>query len=570
VELRPRPLSRGLLVLALVAAALAWFALAAPSKAHAAVVLPDSQTQVPKGYRLNAEQAIAAAERVVKVQKELKKHPGQWRAYGYVSRPRDWQVSWFDKKDKERMQVLVDDPTGTPLEAWTGYQVAWRMARGYPGAFGKSFNAIYLWLPLGLIFLLPFIDFRNPFRLLHLDMLMLVGFVVSHLFFEKGNIGVSVPLAYPVLAYLLIRMLVAGFRPKRQRGRLVPWVPTWALGLAILFLVGFRVGLNMVDSNVIDVGYSGVIGANHIVHGKELYHGSFPADNEHGDTYGPVDYLAYVPFERIWPWSGKWDDLPAAHAAAIAFDLLTLLGLFLLGRRLRAGPAGTNLGTALAFAWAAYPYSLFVLSTNSNDSLVAALVVFAMLALSSAPGRGLMLGLAGAAKFAPLALAPLFARGRDALWSRRTLIAGLVMITVVVVAFLPFIPPGGLHQLYDRSIGSQINRSSPFSIWGQTSLDWLQVIWQAGCVALALVVAVVPKRRSDVQIAALAAAVLIAFQMAADHWFYLYVVWFAPLIFVALFTAYERSTKDDDLEEWDLRPETRDPRPIWQAPAAAR
>src|SRR5262249_15832143 len=71
VELRPRPLSRGLLVLALLAAALAAFALAAPSSAHAAVVLPNTQTEVPKGYHLTAEQAIAAAERVVKVQKEL-------------------------------------------------------------------------------------------------------------------------------------------------------------------------------------------------------------------------------------------------------------------------------------------------------------------------------------------------------------------------------------------------------------------------------------------------------------------------------------------------------------------
>jgi hypothetical protein len=313
-----------------------------------------------------------------------------------------------------------------------------------------------------------------------------------------------------------------------------------------------------------------VVGADHITRGHELYNGSFPPDNEHGDTYGPVNYLAYVPFEQIWPWSGKWDDLPAAHGAAIFFDLLTLLGLFLLGRRLRAGPAGTNLGTALAFAWAAYPYSLFVLSTNSNDSLVAALVVFAMLAVTSAPARGLMVGLAGAAKFAPLTLAPLFARGRDALFSRRTLIAGVVMVVVVVAAFLPFIPPKGLHQLYDRSIGSQINRSSPFSVWGQTSLGWLQVVWQVGCVALGLLVAVWPGRRTEVQIAALAAAVLIAFQIAADHWFYLYVVWFAPLIFVALFAAYDRSTKDDDAEDWDLRPVTRDLRPSQQAPATAR
>ena len=38
-----------------------------------------------------------------------------------------------------------------------------------------------------------------------------------------------------------------------------------------------------------------------------------------------------MPFEQALPWSGKWDDLPAAHAAAIAFDLLTLLFLFLAG-----------------------------------------------------------------------------------------------------------------------------------------------------------------------------------------------------------------------------------------------
>jgi hypothetical protein len=564
VELRPRPLSRGL-VSAAVAAALVAVALALPGAASAAVQLPATQTEVPKGYRLNALQAIGVAERVVKVQKELKRHPGL-RAYGYVSRPRSWQVSWFDKQDHEKIQVLVDDPSATPLEAWTGYQVLWRMARGYPGAFGKRFNAIYVWLPLGLIFLLPFIDFRRPFRLLHLDMLMLVGFVVSHLYFERGDIGMSVPLAYPVLGYLLIRMLVAGFRPRRPRGRLVPYVPAWALGLAVLFLVGFRVGLNMIDSNVIDVGYSGVIGADYITHGHELYNGTFPNDNAQGDTYGPINYLAYVPFEQIFPWSGKWDDLPAAHAASVAFDLLTLLGLFLLGRRLRPGQAGTNLGTALAFAWAAYPYSLFVLSTNSNDSLVAALIVFALLAVSSPPARGFMLGLAGAAKFAPLALAPLFARGRDALVSKRTVISAVVMVVVFVVAFLPFIPPGGLHELWDRSIGSQINRSSPFSVWGQTSLDWLQVIWQAGCVCLGLLVAVIPKRRTTMEIAALGAAVVIAFQMAADHWFYLYVVWFAPLVFVALFLAYDRITEEDE-PDWDEQPAAREV--TASAPAAA-
>ena len=49
----------------------------------------------------------------------------------------------------------------------------------------------------------------------------------------------------------------------------------------------------------------------------------------------PFAYLAYVPAVATLGWSGKWDHLPAAHATAIAFDVLVLLGLVLVGRRLR-------------------------------------------------------------------------------------------------------------------------------------------------------------------------------------------------------------------------------------------
>ena len=84
----------------------------------------------------------------------------------------------------------------------------------------------------------------------------------------------------------------------------MPW-----LALGVVFLLGFRIALNVTDSNVIDVGYAGVIGAEKIVHGDALY-GQWPEDNEHGDTYGPVSYESYVPFEQTFGWSGTWDDLP--------------------------------------------------------------------------------------------------------------------------------------------------------------------------------------------------------------------------------------------------------------------
>ena len=71
----------------------------------------------------------------------------------------------------------------------------------------------------------------------------------------------------------------AGRRAAARRG--VPFTAgarSAFLALALIFLVGFRVGLNLTNSNVIDVGYSGVIGADRLTHGEDLY-GTFPDDN---------------------------------------------------------------------------------------------------------------------------------------------------------------------------------------------------------------------------------------------------------------------------------------------------
>ena len=136
----------------------------------------------------------------------------------YLDGPIRWQVSFF-QGGKERAQVIVDDPSGAIVESWTGWQVAWKMARGYSGQFGGKLNAPYVWLPLCVLFLLPFVDPRRPFRLLHLDLLALLGFGVSHFFFNRGDISTSVPLVYPVLVYLLVRMLWVGIRPRASPDR---------------------------------------------------------------------------------------------------------------------------------------------------------------------------------------------------------------------------------------------------------------------------------------------------------------------------------------------------------------
>jgi Glycosyltransferase family 87 len=515
---------------------------------------PPSQTKPPPGHTRTAQQVIRIADRQRTVIDEKRKR-GPLQPTAYTKGPGRWQVSYFQGRI-ERAQLLIDDQTGWVLEAWTGPQVAWRMARGESGAFAGKLNAPYVWLPLCALFFFPFFDWRRPFRMLHLDLLVLLGFGASHFFFNRGDISASVPLAYPVLLYLLARMAWIGFRPRERAQRLVPRVPVVWIGLALVFLVGFRVALNVVDSSVIDVGYAGVIGADRITHGKGLYEGNFPKDNEHGDTYGPVSYVAYVPFEQVFPWHGKWDDLPAAHAAAIAFDALTMLGLIVLGRRLRAGPAGWGLGLTLAYAWAAYPYTLYALDCNTNDAFVAMVCVWALVALRSAPGRGLLVGLGAAAKFAPLALAPLFATAGSKRRWRGALVMSLVLVAVLVAAFAPFVPHGGLRALYDRTLGYQAGRASPFSIWGQhAGLAGVWTATKALVVAFAVAVAFVPRVKTPVQVAALGAAVLIALQLVVAHWFYLYIVWFTPFVLVALFALHREPDGPAPVATAEAQPE---------------
>ncbi len=491
----------------------------------------------PSGYRHTATQVEAIAARDPRARAELRRHRDAV-PYEYTKGPAQWQVSWFSsgRNQKEILQVYVDDLTGEVTEAWTGFQVAWTMARGYPGAFGRSVNALYVWLPLCALFLLPFVPWRRPrrFQLLHLDLLMLLGFSVSLAFFNHARIGLSVPLVYPFLLYLVARMLLLAFGRGRPRAPLRPAFGARWLVVGIVFLVGFRVGLNVVDSNVIDVGYAGVIGANKLIHGQHLY-GHWPPDNAYGDTYGPVNYYAYVPFRAIFGWSGTWDDLPAAHAAAIAFDLLTLLGLYLLGRRVR----GPTLGALLAYAWASYPFTLFALSSNSNDSLVAMLVVAALLAVSSAPARGALAVLAGLTKFAPFALVPLLWRGVGGWPSRRsTALYVLSFLLVGCAAMLPVLLDGNLRQFWHDTVSYQAGRGSPFSVWGLWGgLGLEQHAVQGLAVLLALGACVLPRRRGTVEVAALAAAVMIAVELGLTHWFYLYIVWFFPPLMLALLGA---------------------------------
>src|SRR5205085_6808510 len=116
----------------------------------------------PAGRRLSSNQVLAIAQALPKMKALRRKHAGSF-ADAYLKLPFRWQVSFFSRGGKKEIgQVIIDDASGRVLEQWTGFQVAWTMARGYPGAFGRHVNALYVWLPLCALFLLPFINPRRP------------------------------------------------------------------------------------------------------------------------------------------------------------------------------------------------------------------------------------------------------------------------------------------------------------------------------------------------------------------------------------------------------------------------
>jgi hypothetical protein len=491
---------------------------------------------------------------------------------------------WWSSKDKkadagEIATGKVDDRTATVTEAWTGAQVAWKMARGYQGAFGgKKINTVPVWLGFCIVFLLGLADFRRPFSIRNLDLLVLLSFSVSLWYFNHGDVFTSVPLAYPPLAYLLARCIWIGARGRTAPSR--PLWPAWVLLAATVFLAGFRIGLNIEDSNVIDVGYAGVIGAQRIADGVMPYDNfpkeddlkaCGPADSEGeirdriqpngrcesanplGDTYGPVAYAAYLPGYWIRGWSGKWDKLPAVHLTSIIFDILCMLGLGLAGLRF----GGPWLGAALAFAWAAFPFTQYVSMSNSNDSIVPAFLIFGFWLATSPWLRGAFAALSGWTKFATLVVAPLWLtypgpvrRPRPAL----VFAAGFAAATVLTfsVLLLDAHPIQAAQTFYDRTVETQITRESPFSLWdwaqyhakGIPDLHVVQWVLEGLLLAGAVAAAFVPARKSPLQLAALTGALLIGFELVLTHWFYLYIAWFFPFVAFAVLAGNGRGQRE--------------------------
>jgi hypothetical protein len=204
-----------------------------------------------------------------------------------------------------------------------------------------------------------------------------------------------------------------------------------------------------------------------------------------------------------------------------------------------------RLGAILAFGWAAYPYTAYALESNSNDTLVALALVVTFLLIARPVLRAASLAFATLTKFAPVLLAPMLATYRpphagdrdpeevaSLAPALRQFVAGFIVVAILLLCW-PVIDPGP-SSVWERTIGYQAGRTSPFSVWGQApGLEPLRVAILAGVAALSIALAFRPRFKTLTQVAALGAALLIGAQLTMQHWFYLYIVWFYPLLLVA-------------------------------------
>lgn len=497
----------------------------APTDVEPPIVRAQNPDRLPLGFAITPRQAIAVA----KTSPELlaihrTHHPLHYEVYIWGTNHYEIYFFFHGKLVADQLVSAI----GQLGRTYTGPLMLGIYARGQ---YGGAFDSAWVLVPFTLMFLLPILLLRRCSWLTRLDIAAVLLFFASYWRFDTAHVESAVWLCYPPLLYVMARMLIRGFRPASFARRIDVRLPTLLMALGLAALVVGRIVVTLVPHDVVDVGTASALGASRILHGQSIYYPSLG----HPDTYGPLAYLVYVPFLAVS--SGfSWTYLLPVREATIAFDLLTIAGLIWFGVRLRGGRDGWRLGLLLAWLWAACPFSLLGMEKNTNDGLVALIVVLAMIVMTSPIKRGIVLGLGAASKFFPAVLLPLVAigLGNEPRSAIRKVLAGFVIATGV--AFAVLLPPGGIQEVWNHTIGFQLNRSDIFSIWGlHPSLAPIKIAVELGAVALAVLVAFRPRgARTHAQIAALAAAVIIAVQLPAMHWFYMYIPWFLPLVLIAV------------------------------------
>src|SRR6266516_5283616 len=179
------------------------FALAVAALAFAVPALAAAGTPHRLAPSLRPPEPRLAKARVTRIFLEnrkvaswLDRYPKKGRTTETTYQSGVWTVQVWWGRAGEIATGRVDDHSGAVTEAWTGPQVAWKMARGSKGAFGGDrINSYPVWLGFCAAFLIGLVDWRRLRSLRNLDLLVFLSLSVSLWFFNRGDIFTSVPLA---------------------------------------------------------------------------------------------------------------------------------------------------------------------------------------------------------------------------------------------------------------------------------------------------------------------------------------------------------------------------------------
>ncbi len=402
---------------------------------------------------------------------------------------------------------------------------------------------------IGLAVLFAMMTLVVPLRRIrNLDVAALLSFLAPVVLLQQRYVDASVISAVPGMSYLALRCAWAALGPPPQPAGSTPlylqltarWqdaerLRVLRLTLGALALVFLLVGVS--SPGAVDVAYAVMEGATKLLHGV-LPYGHMPGDVVHGDTYPILSYLLYTPLAAISPVGSTWDSVDLALGAAVLAALSAAGAAFCFAagprrRRAKRSAAAEAHGLRTAIAWLSFPPLLIAVSTGTSDVILGAMLVFAIVLWRRPAASTAVLAAAGWFKLAPFALLPLWLaplRGRR-------LVAAIAAIAGVCTAMLAVLVgvggTGGLAAMA-RAMGYQFQRGSPQSPWAALGLSAIQPLGQAA--VLALIAGACVRLRRDPglatpeRMAALAAAVLLGLQLAADYWAFLYLAWIVPLI----------------------------------------
>jgi hypothetical protein len=509
-------------------AALVVFAVALP----AFLVLRSDSEPDPSIPR---SEAVAIARASPQVQKQLER-VGDTSTRVTVLDADHQRVGFF--RDSRLVLVALVGPDRTVTQAVPGSGVVGNRIANQPA----------LLIGLSLVFVLalagvPLLSLRN------IDVLALASFTVVAWLTGQGFLDASLYVAYPLLAYLALRFLLMATRGSRAEDSMSlywrltgSWSPDerrhvlrlLAAGLAALTAI-----LTVTSSGVSDVAFASLAGATDLVHGVVPY-GHIPDFIIHGDTYPPLNYVAYVPVAALWPVSDAFGDPQGALVLTAVLTLLAAMSVYrLVGRNGPKDPSEEAFadsepselaGLRAAVAWLTFPPVLLAASSGSNDIVLAFCLLLVLGSVASARRSAMLLGVATWVKVTPIVALPIWIARLDRREAVQA-IAGLALFSAVILGGLIAMGgPGAVTSMVD-AMRFQFERRSLFSLFGMgVGLGPLQAVAQALLLASVVGITLAVRRDADlrddpVRLAATLAALMLLSQLAANYWSWAYMPW---------------------------------------------